>query len=375
MIYLDFNRTTPVAPSALEAMQPFWSTHFMLPGQEHPHARAVSEAIDAAREGVARMAGCDPFELVFTSGGTEANNLAILGITQGPSQVRDGPGHLLVSSLEHESVLSAAESLTRGGWDVEYVSPGPSGIVEADRFAERIRPQTRLACLQLASPALGTIQPVRELADLCHGRGVAVHCDAVAAFGKMTVDLHALRVDTAAISSHKVYGPKGTGAVYVRRGLPLAPIGFGESGEMGLRPGCENVPAWVGFGAAASLASRSCDIVDTLARLRTSLIDGLRASVRPAPLVLCESSPRLANTVALEMPVEARRIRRWARQIAMATAQSGAPPDELTRALRAIGRSEAQIGRTIRLSVGWTTSQDQVDHAVDLLAEAADGGR
>lgn len=355
-------------------MQPYWATHFMLPGQEHPHARAVSEAIENAREGVAAMAGCDPFELVFTSGGTEANNLAILGIANGLIARGDQqPGHVMVSALEHESVLSAAESLVGQGWSVETIPPEPNGIVAPQRFADRIRSDTRLVCLQLANPVLGTIQPVQALADLCHEEGILVHCDATQGFGKIAVDLASLRVDTAAISGHKLYGPKGTGAVFVRKGLTLAPIGFGESGEMGLRPGAENVPAWIGFGAASQLARRfSHDAGNDLGRLIDRLIEGLQAAVTPTPTFLCQDSLRLPNTIAIELPVDARKIQRSARQLVVATARAESPPDEFTRALRAIGRTDAQIGRTLRLSLGWTSSQDQVDAAVDQLAEAAD---
>lgn len=355
-------------------MEPFWSTHFMLPGQEHPQARAVSEAIEHAREGVAMMAGCEPFELVFTGGGTEANNLAILGTA---AVVANGETsrekHMLVSALEHDSVLEAAYSLTRRGWDVETVPASEEGVIEPERFAERIRDETRLACLQLANPVLGTLQPVRELADLCHSAGVRLHCDATQGFGKIPVDIARLRVDTAAISGHKLYGPKGSGAVFVRRGLSLAPIGFGESREMGLRPGSENVPAWVGFGAAASLVGRCAEEAsERLASLRDRFVDRVRETAASPITVLCETVPRLSNTAAIELPMEVSRVRQVARRLVFTSAQSVSPPDEVTRGLRAIGRSEGQIGRTLSLSIGWTTSHEEIDQAAEMLAEAID---
>ncbi len=369
LIYLDYNRTTPLAPSVLEAMQPYWSTHFMLPGQEHPHAQVISEALEQAREGVSLLAGCDPFELVFTSGGTEANNLAILG-----NLAKKEVGHLLVSELEHDSVLRAIQSLSGDAWQIETVPCDPSGVMDPDRFASRLRDDTRLTCLQLANPVLGTLQPVREVADICHNRGVPLHCDATQAFGKIPVDVAQLRADTVAISGHKFYGPKGSGAIYVRRGLHLSPITFGEPREMGLRPGPENVPGCVGLGAAASLAGRcSADAVGNLSELRDRFVDGLHQVFSPQLRVLCEDSPRLPNTITIEMPGEAKRIQRAARQLVVATAQSDDPPDEITRALRAIGRTDAEIKRTIRISLGWTTSRDQIDRAVDMLAEAWDG--
>lgn len=369
-IYLDYNRTTPLAPSVLEAMQPYWATHYMLPGQEHPHAQAVSEALESAREGVALLAGCEPFELVFTGGGTEANNLGILG-----GLSRQDPGHVLVSSLEHDSVLQAVASLADRGWQIELVPCQANGLIDPDEFLSRIRGDTRMACLQLANPVLGTIQPVREVADLCHNHGVPLHCDATQAFGKVPVDVSQLRADTVSISGHKFYGPKGSGAIYVRRGLQLAPIAFGEPREMGLRPGPENVPGCIGLGAAAILAGRcAAEASTSLGRLRDRFIERIEQSVSPLKM-LCQDSPRLPNTIAVELPGDARQLQRAARNLVVATAQSDTPPDEITRSLRAIGRSDAQIRRTLRISLGWTSSSDQVDRAADLIAEACDGLR
>ena len=215
-IYLDFNRTTPMAPSVLEAMQPYWCTHFMLPGQEHAHAQAVAEALENAREGLALLAGCEPFEVVFTGGGTEANNLAILGALSDAD-----PGHLLVTALEHDSVLAAAMSLASKGWQIETVPCDQDGIVDPDAFATRLRSDTRLACVQLANPILGTIQPVREVADICHNRGVSLHCDATQAFGKIPVNVGQLRAKT------------GTNPPAGRAGIASTPVGAarGRSGD------------------------------------------------------------------------------------------------------------------------------------------------
>lgn len=389
LIYLDFNRTTPLAPSAMEAMQPFWSTHYMLPGQEHPHAQAVSEALESARENVAMMAGCEPYEIVFTSGGTEANNLAILGVAATATNDSVVPigsdplaqhrslaidsGHALVSALEHDSVLGATQSLLRQGWEIESVECNADGVIDPEEIAGRLRGNTRLVCLQLANPILGTIQPVREVADICHNHGIPVHCDATQGFGKIPVDLSQLRVDTAAISGHKIYGPKGSGAMYVRRGFELTPISFGEPREMGLRPGAENVPALIGFGTAAALAARCCvEAADTLAEIRDRLVAGLQSSFGDDVQVHCEDAERLPNTISVQLPGDAQRIQQAARQLVVARAQSDAPPDEMTRALRCIGLSPRQIGRTLRLSLGWTTSRDQVDRAIEMLAEATD---
>lgn len=368
VLYLDFNRTTPLAPSVLEAMQPYWSTHFMLPGQEHSQAQAVSEALENAREGVAALAGCEPFEVVFTGGGTESNNLAILGA------LVDRPvGHVLASSLEHESVLAPLNRLSRLGWEIELVQCDENGWVDPDRVAAQLKDDTRLVCLQAANPIVGTIQSVREVADVCHNRGVHLHCDTTQLFGKLPVSITQLRADTASISGHKFYGPKGSGAIYVRRGLKLAPITFGEPREMGLRPGAENVPGCIGLGAAASLAHRCCvDACDKASELRDQFASNLHEQLSSGFQVLCEASQRLPNTIAIELPSDARRLQQSARQMAVATPQSYSPPDELTRALRAIGRADSQVARTVSLSLGWTTSSEQVSRAVELIADAFD---
>ena len=369
VIYLDFNRTTPMAPSVVEAMQPYWMTHYMLPDQGHAHAQAIGEALENAREGVALMAGCEPFEIVFTSGGTEANNLAILG-----SLASQDPAHLLVTDLEHSSVLEPARRLAGLGWEVESVACESDGTIDPDRVAGMIQENTSLVCVQLANPVLGTIQPIQEIAAICDKRGVPVHSDATQAFGKMPVDVSQMGASTVAISGHKFYGPKGSGAIFVRRGRHLSPILFGEPREMGLRPGAENVPACIGLGAAASLSARcAAEVSDTLGDLRDYFANGLKCTLGDEAVFLCEDSIRLPNTLAIEMPASARQIQKAARSLVLATAQSSSPPDEMTRALKAIGRSDSQVGRTLRLSLGWTTSHEQIDRTIELLAEASDG--
>lgn len=367
-IYLDFNTTTPLAPSVQEAMQPFWSEHYLLPGQEHQGSRAIAEGLERAREGVAEMVGCDAFELVFTDGGTEANNLAVLGLAA------DGPaGHMLISELEHDSIWGAALSLERLGWTIEAVPCQRDGVVAAESVRERLRLDTRLVCLQAANPVLGTLQPVRQVADDCHARGVLVHCDATQMFGKLPVDIATLRADTLSISGHKYYGPKGSGALYVRRGLTVRPVRYGETREMGVRPGAENVPGLIGLGAASQLAARcATEASDRLAELTDRFVFRVRDIIDPLVEVACETSPRLPNTVTLLLPTEARQVQRAAGQLIVSTARSAAPADQMTRCLAAVGMSPHQIGGAIRISLGWTTSQEQVDRAADLLAEAWD---
>lgn len=367
-VYLDFNSTTPLAPSVKEAMDPFWTEHFMLPGQMHRVSRAVAEAIEQAREQVALMMGCESFEIVFTGGGTEANNLAVLGLAK-----RFGGGHMLVSALEHESVWQAVDSLQSRGWLIDTIPVGCDGVVHSAEVEKRLREETRLVCVQAANPILGTFQPIREIADLCHSRGVPVHCDAIQVFGKTAFDVRQLRADTVAVSGHKMYGPKGSGALYVRRGLLLSPVTYGETREMGLRPGSENVPGWIGMGAAAKLVHRCAqEAGERMTELTERFFKRLVSQMNPRPVLIASEQRRLSNTLLLELPKDANRVASRARQLILAIARTSTPADEFTRSLQAIGMNDPQIRRCSRISIGWTTSQDQIDAAADLLAEACE---
>lgn len=340
----------------------------MLPGQGHRSSRGVADALQQARQHVADLIGCDAFEVVFTSGGTEANNLGVLGLAN-----RSIAGHIIVSAIEHESVWNAARSLEQRGWTIDVAQPNRDGVVTAEEIARLLREDTRLVCLQAANPYLGTCQPVREVSDLCHSRGVPVHCDACQVFGKMPLDIKQLRADMVAVSGHKIYGPKGSGGLYVRRGFPISAVSYGETREMGLRPGTENVCGWIGLGAAAMMAGRcAAEAGARMAELKQRFIERLSQQVDPKPKLLCSQSQCLSNTLLLELPAEAHRIVRSARHLVLATPQASAQADEMTRCLQAIGLPTERIKRCCRISFGWTTSQDQIDRAADILAEACD---
>jgi cysteine desulfurase len=349
-------------------MQPYWGHHFYLPNQQHPLSQAIGESLEQARESVSFLVGCDAFEVVFTGSGTEANNLAILGATQ-----EQPPGHILVSAIEHDSVILAAESLVPRGWRVELVPCDQFGQIDPDAIAERLRDETVLVCVQLANPVMGTVQPIRQIADVCHKRGVRLHCDGTQAFGKIAVDAVALGVDTMSISGHKFYGPRGSGALYLRGGLKLSSIAYGENREMGLRPGPENIPAWVGMGVAASLVSRCVDEAEaSFQELHERFASGLNSSLEGVGFAGHEEVLGLPNTLCVELPVVASRVQEIARQLVVRSPESSSPPDEMTRVLTAAGRSSVQIARTLQVSMGWTTSREQIDRAVEMLANACD---
>ena len=263
-IYLDNAATTPVDPRVLEAMLPHLGGRRGNPSSLHALGAAAREAVEEARESVAALVGASPEEILFTAGGTEADNLAVLGLARAAAERDPGKRHVVVSRVEHAAVRGAARRLEAEGFEVTWVGVDTEGLVDEEEFAAALRPETALAAVVWANNEVGAVQPVQRLAALCAGRGVPFHADAVQAAGRLPLDVGQAPVSTLALSAHKLYGPHGAGALYVRgnvpgrsvpgRGLPVEPIVYGGGQERGLRCGSENVAGVVGFGAAARLA-------------------------------------------------------------------------------------------------------------------------
>lgn len=250
MHYLDYAATAPVIDEVRDAMLPFFTDVWGNPSSIYATARRARAGIDDAREDLARAINCSPEEIVFTGGGTEADNLAVKG-TAWASERRGK--HILLPRLEHHAVLDSAGWLGSRGWDVEFLPVDRDGLVSPDDVAGRLRDDTVLVCVMLANNEIGTVEPVAEIAAVCRERGVLTFTDAVQALGKIPVDVRALGVDLAAFAAHKIGGPKGTGALYVRRGVKLEPVLHGGGQERGRRSGTENVAGIVGLGTAARI--------------------------------------------------------------------------------------------------------------------------
>ena len=246
-IYLDYNATTPIAPSVVDAMTPFLTDHFGNPSSSHALGRAAAEAIEDARAQVAGLLGCSHDEVVFTSGGTESNNMAIKG-----AMFRGvvGSGHLIISAIEHPAVVEPAKFLERIGFDLTVVPCDSNGVVQPETVAAAIRPDTRLVSIMHANNEIGTVQPIAQIAAICHKNGILVHTDASQAVGKIPTYVDHMDVDMLTIAGHKLYAPKGIGALYVRDGLDLEPAMHGAGHENGMRPGTENTAFIVGLGRA-----------------------------------------------------------------------------------------------------------------------------
>jgi cysteine desulfurase len=277
-IYLDNNATTPVLPAVWEAMRPFWTDVYGNPASAHQAGRHARRALEDARERVADLLGARPDEVLFTSGATEANNLALLGLAGDP------PGHLVVSPVEHPSVLEPVRHLAEHGFTIDWLPVDVQGVVRPAAVTDLLRPETRFVAVMLANHETGAVQPVRDLAERVQGRA-AFHCDAVQAAGKVPVRFDDLGVSTLALSAHKFHGPKGAGALLVRRGVKLRPLLHGGHQQRGRRPGTEPVALAVGLATALELARREHDARQAhVLGLRRRFLDRLRKEAGPVVL-------------------------------------------------------------------------------------------
>ncbi len=380
-IYLDHHATTPVAPEVVAAMLPFFSERFGNPsGKAHALAREADEAVERARAQVAALVGASPEEIVFMSGATEADNLAVRGAARAAAS---RGRHLVTSVLEHAAVLEPCRSLEREGWEVTRVAAGPDGIVGADALVAALRPDTTLVSLMAANNEVGTLQPVAEVAAACRERGILVHSDAVQAVGRLPVSVGEWGVDLMSLSAHKMYGPKGIGALYVRRGrrppVRLQAQMEGGGQERGIRSGTLNVPAIVGFGEAARLAGEALRTGEPrrLRALRDRLLDGLRAAIDPIE-VNGALDPRLPGNLNVSIAgIEAETLLlsvgdELAVSSGAACAEAGGKGSHV---LRALGLPDERVYASLRFGLGRYNSEDEVDRAVRTLAAAVAAAR
>lgn len=368
-IYLDYNATTPIAPSVLEAMSPFLTGHYGNPSSSHALGRAANEAIADARVKVAALVGAGQDEIVFTGSGTEANNLAIKGVML---QGQPGTGHLVVSAIEHPSVSEPAAFLERLGYEVSVVPCDRRGVVNPSAIESALRPNTRLVSLMHANNETGTIQPIRQVAEACHERGILLHSDASQSAGKIPTFVDQLDVDLLTLAGHKFYGPKGIGVLFVKTGLSLESLLHGAAHENGMRAGTENTPSIVALGQAAHLAVNGLDeSSEAMARLRDRLSDQLLGAI-PGLQVNGQEAKRLPNTLSVSFPRTTgqailQRVPEVCASTGSACHSSGAVASET---LSSMGQTPEQIAGTVRLSVGWYTSQEEIDRAASLLIDA-----
>lgn len=371
-IYLDHNSSTPLCPEALDAMLPFLSRWHGNAASAHVAGGRLAAAVEEARASLASLIGAQPEEVVFTSGGTESNNAVLRGVLEPGAE----PGaHVVVSSVEHPSVAANARRLEARGCEVTVVGVDGEGRLHPRAVADAVEPATRLVSLVLGQNEVGTLQPVAEVARLLRGRGVLLHTDAAQAVGKVEVDVRALGVDLLSVAGHKLYGPKGVGALFVRRGVRLVPWMLGAPHEGGARAGTLNVPGIVGLGAAARVARASLPAeVPRLRALSCRLFEGLAARVPGlllnGPPLDCED--RLPGTVDVSFPGQ-RSDQLLLRVPGVAVTPGAACHSGQARpsaTLLAMGLGVERALGAVRFSLGRGTTAEEVDRAVELFAAA-----
>jgi len=368
-VYFDYNATTPLAPDVIEAVARASRETFGNASSIHHFGQQAKAVLDDARSELATLIHGDPSEIVFTGGGTEADNMAIRGAAEAIEPT--GRRHLIASPIEHEAVLNTLKALARRGWRTTLLPVDESGIVAPDRLREALQDDTALVSIMHANNEIGTIQPIAELAQLAHARGAMLHTDAVQSVGKIPVDVRALGADLLSLSAHKFNGPKGAGALWIKRGTRMLPILTGGKHERNRRAGTENVPAIAGLGVAARLAGGKLDAEATrVAALRDRLEEGILRGV-PGTTVNGARGSRVPNTSNISfdrVEAESLLIALDLEGIAVSTGSACSSGTlEPSHVLRAMGLPTHRTQNSLRFSLGLFSTEAEVDRVVEVL--------
>src|SRR5438094_5340228 len=372
MIYLDYNATTPLCDAAREAMSPYLGRHFGNPSSVHAAGREARAAIDDARDKLAGLLHVKPHEIIFTGGGTESCNLAVLGLAR--CRMERG-GHVISAKTEHHAVLNAVEHLEKHeGFEVTWLNASRDGIVDLDQLAKSIRPETRLVSIMTANNETGVIQPMREISQICREKGVLLHSDMVQSFGKIETDLSL--VDAASLAAHKFYGPKGVGFLFLRSGLSIQPIMFGGAHENERRPGTENVAAIVAMAAAADWTLRERETEQQRAeQVRDALCTRIAQNV-PDAEQNAANAPRLANTLNVSLLGIDSEMLLIALDLEGVCASSGSAcmvgSVVASHVLLAMGLPMERARSAVRFSLGKWTTADEIKAAGDAVRKIVD---
>ncbi len=369
-VYLDNNATTPVAPEVFEAMKPFLVEDYGNASSVHWFGQRAKAAVEIAREQVAKLINARPNDVAFTSGGTESDNMSLFGAVEA-ARTKDGTKHLIISSIEHHAVLHSAQALEKRGVEVTTVRVGASGVVDPDDVRRAIRPNTVLISVMHANNELGTIQPLEEIGRIAEEHDITFHTDAVQAVGKIPVDVEKMRAHLLSLSAHKLHGPKGVGAIYVRKGTRLAPLLYGGHHERDRRPGTENTPGIVGLGKAAEIARGNLENEGRrIAALRDRLEEFILANI-PLAKRNGDAAHRLPNTTNLRFEhvegegfVIAMDLKGVACSTGAACSSGSVEPSHV---LSAIGLTTAQARSSVRLSLGRMNTTEDIDCALEVL--------
>lgn len=367
-VYLDYNATTPVDPTVLEAVLPYFAENYGNASSIHSAGQQARGAVDRAREYVAALIGAKPAEIVFTSGGTEADNLAVFGVVAASPVQRK---HVITTAIEHHAVLNACQALEKQCVEVTYVAVGPDGVVDAEDIRRALRQETILISVMHANNELGTVQPIEEIGRIAAEADVCFHCDAVQSAAKLPVDVNRSSVDLLSLSAHKIYGPKGVGALYVRSGTPLQPQFHGGHHERDRRPGTENVAGIVGFGKASELArQRLTEDATRIGALRDRLEKTFLDQVLDAR-INGDASRRVPNTTNLTFPGAGGEALLIALDLLGVACSTGAACSsgavEPSHVLLAIGLTQDDARSSLRFSLGRLTTVEEIDYVASVI--------
>ncbi len=373
-IYLDNAATTPLDPQVLAAMQPYFSQAFYNPSSSYAPAQSNKRALETARESCAQILNARPGEIIFTSGGSESDNLALKGVIEGWQLFGKARRHIITTPVEHHAILNVAKYLEGQGYSVTYLPVDEVGRVDPVEVEKAIRPDTALISVMLANNEIGTIQPIAEIGQIARRHAIPFHTDAVQAAGLLSLDVEALNVDLLSLSAHKFYGPRGVGLLYVRRGIPFASQIQGGSQERDRRAGTENLPGIIGLAAALKLAQAQIEqVVPQLTSLRNKLIAGVLASVPEATLTGAEAGGRLPNHASfcfnniygetILLGLEEQGV------LCSSGSACSADSNEPSHVLTAIGIDEDLARTAVRFTLGRHTSEAEINRVLEILPQ------
>lgn len=372
-IYLDYAATTPVDPRVFEAMEPFLRGRFGNPSSIHSFGQDALDAVETARRQVAGLLNADPSDLVFTGGGTESDNAALIGAG---NALESRGRHIVTTSIEHHAVLACCEFMAENGFDITVIPPGPNGIVTLSEIEKAVTDRTVLISVMHANNEIGTIQPIAAIGAFARGRGIFFHTDAVQTFGHVPIDVQSMHIDLLSLSAHKLYGPKGVGALYIRRGTPFEPILYGGGQENGRRSSTHNVPGIAGLGMAAEIAGREMEREGhRLLELKKRLFRDLLANLKGVHL---NGDPelRLANNLNLSIEHVEGESLIMALDLEGVAASSGSAcssgSGEMSHVLKALGLPPLKARGSLRLTLGRFTTQEECSRAVEAVVKAVE---
>ena len=366
MIYLDNAASTQIHEDVLNSMLPYLKEQYGNPSSIHRYGRLAHKAIEKSRKQIASLINAEPSEILFTSGGTESNNTALRGIA-----MKNTSGQIITSSIEHDAILEPCKKLEQNGFDVDYLPVNEFGMVDSSVLKSHISDKTRLVSIMFGNNEVGTIQAISELSKICHENSIPFHTDAIQAVGKVPLDVKKLGIDLLSISSHKLYGPKGIGALYIKNGINIDPVILGGGQEHGLRSGTENVASIVGFGKACEMAENNLnENISQMKKLRDILVEKVLNEI---PEVVLNGHPQFrlpnnAHFTFLGVNGEDLIIKLDEYGIAASTGSAcSVNTQKASHVLQAMGFSLEQITGSLRLTIGIFNDQKEIDQTVDIL--------